>query len=132
MTGRWDEKAPGGEEAQAPAAINFVMLHNCQDISNYGFVNPFPKGGLLSIWNLGFQLFIVRLFTKKNARSHGKPRFAHKCHSERSEESRIFLDLRSFTSFRMTVKSGFAIGSRWLKILDPGPAYNTSRIRHFR
>ncbi|MGD0828915.1 MAG: hypothetical protein ABSA09_12665 [Desulfobaccales bacterium] len=40
-----------------------------------------------------------------------KPLSAQKCHSERSEESRIFSDLRSFTSFRMTVKSGFAIAS---------------------
>src|SRR5208337_1021246 len=40
-----------------------------------------------------------------------KPRSAQKCHSEQSEESRIFSDLRSFTSFRMTVKSGFAIAS---------------------
>jgi hypothetical protein len=28
-----------------------------------------------------------------------KPQSAQKCHSERSEESRIFSDLRSFTSF---------------------------------
>ncbi|MGB8874226.1 MAG: hypothetical protein WCC75_12615, partial [Desulfobaccales bacterium] len=40
-----------------------------------------------------------------------KPRFAQKCHSERSEESRIFNDLRSFTPLRMTVKTGFAIAS---------------------
>jgi hypothetical protein len=40
MTGRWDEKALGGEEAQAPATINFVMLHNCQDILNQAFLTP--------------------------------------------------------------------------------------------
>jgi hypothetical protein len=34
------------------------------------------------------------------------------CHSERSEESRIFKRLRSFTSFRMTEKNTFARGSR--------------------
>jgi hypothetical protein len=33
------------------------------------------------------------------------------CHSERSEESRIFRRLRSFTSFRMTKKMNFARGS---------------------
>jgi hypothetical protein len=43
--------------------------------------------------------------------SYCKPRSAQKCHSERSEESRIFIDLRSFTPFRMTVKSVFAIAS---------------------
>jgi hypothetical protein len=32
------------------------------------------------------------------------------CHSERSEESRLFNKLRSFTSFRMTRKRGFAMG----------------------
>jgi hypothetical protein len=32
-------------------------------------------------------------------------------HSERSEESPIFNRLRSFTSFRMTGKIGFGIGS---------------------
>ncbi len=33
------------------------------------------------------------------------------CHSERSEESRIFRRLRSFTSFRMTETNGFARAS---------------------
>jgi len=33
-----------------------------------------------------------------------KPQFAPNCHSERSEESRIFETLRSFTAFRMTEK----------------------------
>jgi hypothetical protein len=33
-------------------------------------------------------------------------------HSERSEESRIFNNLRSFTTFRMAGKMSFAIASR--------------------
>jgi hypothetical protein len=33
-----------------------------------------------------------------------KSQFHQDCHSERSEESRIFKELRSFTSFRMTEK----------------------------
>jgi hypothetical protein len=33
------------------------------------------------------------------------------CHSERSEESRISKNLRSFTLFRMTEKLGFPIAS---------------------
>jgi hypothetical protein len=44
-----------------------------------------------------------------------KPQSPQKCHSERSEESSIFSDLRSFTSFRMTVKSDFAIASSVLQ-----------------
>jgi hypothetical protein len=33
-----------------------------------------------------------------------EPQINPKCHSERSEESRIFKELRSFTAFRMTKK----------------------------
>ncbi len=40
-----------------------------------------------------------------------KPQSAQKGHSERSEESRIFSDLRSFTSFRMAMESGLATAS---------------------
>jgi hypothetical protein len=40
-----------------------------------------------------------------------KPRFLGYCHSERSEESRIFKWLRSFTPSRMTEKTGFEIAS---------------------
>ncbi len=36
-----------------------------------------------------------------------KPAYKKNCHSERSEESRFFNGLRSFTSFRMTEKYGF-------------------------
>jgi hypothetical protein len=38
-----------------------------------------------------------------------KPSFSAICHSEGREESRIFNGLRSFTTFRMTRKTGFAI-----------------------
>jgi hypothetical protein len=38
-----------------------------------------------------------------------KPILEVKCHSERSEESRISNKLRSFTSFRMTEEAGFEI-----------------------
>jgi hypothetical protein len=38
-----------------------------------------------------------------------KPILAVKCHSERSEESRIYNKFRSFTSFRMTEKAGIEI-----------------------
>jgi len=46
----------------------------------------------------------IREFFNLPIETIAKPRFAQKCHSEQSEESRIFMDLRSFTSFRMTVK----------------------------
>ena len=36
-----------------------------------------------------------------------KPASKGNCHSEQSEESRVFDTLRSFTSFRMTRKTGF-------------------------
>jgi hypothetical protein len=41
-----------------------------------------------------------------------KPPVAGICHSERSEESRIFNQLRSFTALRMTIKTDFAIAYR--------------------
>jgi hypothetical protein len=40
-----------------------------------------------------------------------KPRRVRQCPSERSEESRILKDLRSFAAFRMTRKIGFATAS---------------------
>jgi hypothetical protein len=40
-----------------------------------------------------------------------KPQLLGYCHSERSEESRIFNWLRSFTPFRMTEKTGFEVVS---------------------
>jgi hypothetical protein len=43
-----------------------------------------------------------------------KPQLLKYCHSERSEESRIFNWLRSFTPFRMTDKTGFEIASSLL------------------
>jgi AmmeMemoRadiSam system protein B len=49
--------------------------------------------------------------------------FAGICHSERSEESRIFNDLRSFTSFRMTIKTGFAIASSLPNASEKGLAW---------
>ena len=52
------------------------------------------------------------LGTRTRIEVMAKPWSAQKCHSARSEESRMFNDLRSFTSFRMTVKSGFVIASR--------------------
>jgi hypothetical protein len=59
--------------------------------------------------------------------------FAGICHSERREESRIFNNLRSFTSFRMTIKTGFAIASninRWrLRGAGPGPPRLEGRTR---
>jgi hypothetical protein len=45
-----------------------------------------------------------------NSEALAKLPFDHNCHSERSEESRIFKRLRSFTSFRMK-KNSFASGS---------------------
>jgi hypothetical protein len=50
-----------------------------------------------------------------------KPPFAGIGHSERNEESRIFNDLRSSTSFRMTIKTGFAIASKTLTPVPPRP-----------
>ncbi len=44
-----------------------------------------------------------------------KPHSPQKGHSERSEESHILIALRSFTSFRMTIKPGFAITFRAAK-----------------
>jgi hypothetical protein len=40
-----------------------------------------------------------------------KPRFIEKCHSERSEESRLFNKLRPFASLRVTEKTSFEIAS---------------------
>jgi len=52
------------------------------------------------------------LGTRTRIEVMAKPWSAQKGHSARSEESRIFSDLRSFTPLRMTVKSGFALASR--------------------
>ncbi|MFH1596704.1 MAG: hypothetical protein ABIG94_10110, partial [Pseudomonadota bacterium] len=47
----------------------------------------------------------------KKLEAISKPHLAMQGHSERSEESRIFNNLRSFTAFRMTEKMSFAIAS---------------------
>ena len=41
-----------------------------------------------------------------------KPAYKGNCHSERSEEFRVFDTLRSFTSFRMTRKTGFEMACK--------------------
>jgi hypothetical protein len=62
---------------------------------------------------------MVRRSGAKNLEPIAKLPFPGICHSERSEESRIFNNLRSFTSFRMKIKTGFAIASSIFKYPDP-------------
>jgi hypothetical protein len=48
-----------------------------------------------------------------------KPAIDLNCHSEQSEESRTFKQLRSFTSFRMTEKNRFARASQVFEKKSP-------------
>jgi hypothetical protein len=78
-----------------------------------------PLSGVRGLTWSGSRQFSINIIIsgrKASARRRGVPRkiiediskpiLAGKCHSERSEESRLSNKLRSFTSFRMTEKTG--------------------------
>jgi hypothetical protein len=63
---------------------------------------PRPFGGPVAVGQGEVRRFLVK--KKEQLEVLAKLLIDHNCHSERSEESRIFGRLRSFTPFRMTKK----------------------------